>query len=268
MNLRIRLFPIPYATKNVTSLLVLYATTSSPLSSLNALLIRLNFSTRHRAHKACGRLPGSCKFSGCRLAKEMDLDEVALEGTLERDDGLDEQRVGVLEVEVHDGHHADAHELSLEEGAELLDIVGLDGGCDEFWLVAGAHRCGLDVLDDGHIWVSLVTMLLFSSEDPRNLGLCRPRTILLVYLRLHVKVDSGDDNVGEHVECAHAIQDIWVLKWHLLGYLHKPPTHVLVVRRSSGGCSTRNIQDDDEVGNLRLLALSRWKGGKDYVPED
>jgi hypothetical protein len=198
----------------------------------------------------------------------MDLDEVALEGALERDDRLDEQWVGVLEVEVHDGHHADAHELGLEEGAELLDIVGLDGGCDEFWLVTGAHRRGLDVLDDSHVWVALVAMFMFSSEDPRNLGLCRSRTILLVYLRLHVKIDSGDDNVGEHVECAHAVQDIWVLKWHLLRYLHKPPTHVLVFRRSSGRCNTRNIQDDDEVGNLRLLVLSRWKGGRDCVPED
>lgn len=135
----------------IVRLLVLDATTSSTLSSLNALLIRLDLTTLHSTHDATSRLPGPRQIASCRLAKEVDLDQVALESALERDDGLDEERVGVLEVEVHKAHHADAHELGLEETAELLEIVGLDGGCDELGLLAGAHRGGLDVLDDGHV---------------------------------------------------------------------------------------------------------------------
>lgn len=81
----------------------------------------------------------------------MDLDEVALEGALDRDDALDQEGVGVLEVQVHDGHHADAHELGLEESAQLLGIVGVDGGRDGLGLVGAAHRGGLDVFEDGHV---------------------------------------------------------------------------------------------------------------------
>lgn len=65
----------------------------------------------------------------------MDLDHVALEGALDGDDALDEEGVGVLEVEVHEGHHADTHELASERGADLLGIVGVDGGGDEFALL-------------------------------------------------------------------------------------------------------------------------------------
>jgi len=138
--------------RSKTNLLVLDATTASALGSLDALLVRLDLAARHGAHHATSRLPWSRQIAGCGLAEEVDLDEVALERALERDDGLDEERVGVLEVDVHDGHHADTHQLRLVQFAELLEVVGLDRGRDELGLFAGTHRGGLDVLDDRHVW--------------------------------------------------------------------------------------------------------------------
>lgn len=49
------------------------------------------------------------------------------------------------------------------------------------------------------------------------------RTILLVYLCLDVEVDARDDDVGDNVESAHAVQDIWVIERYPLGDLHETP---------------------------------------------
>jgi hypothetical protein len=133
------------------TLLVLDTATTSTLGSLNALLISLDLASRHSSHHATRRLPWSGQIAGCGLAQEMNLDEVALESALEWDDGLDEKRVGVLEVDVHDRHHADTHELRLVELAELLEIVGLDRGRDKLGFFAGAHGGRLNVLDDSHV---------------------------------------------------------------------------------------------------------------------
>ena len=138
-------------TQRASRLLVLDTTTTGTLSSLNALLVGLDLATLHGAHEATSRLPGPGKLAGRGLAEEVNLDEVAFESTLEGDDGLDEKRVGVLHVQVHDSHHTDTHHLTFEESAELCEIIGLDGGCDELRLLAGAHGGGLDVLDNGHI---------------------------------------------------------------------------------------------------------------------
>jgi hypothetical protein len=137
-------------------LLVLDTATPRTLSSLNALLVRLDLTTTHSAHHATARLPWPGQIAGCGLSEKVDLDEVALKCALEGDDGLDKERVRVLHVDVHDGHHANAHKLGLEELAHLLEIVGFDGGGNELGLFAGTHRGWLDVFDDGHVWVVLV----------------------------------------------------------------------------------------------------------------
>lgn len=41
------------------------------------------------------------------------------------------------------------------------------------------------------------------------------RTILLVDLRLDVEVDARDDQVGDNVECAHAVEYVGVIKRNL-----------------------------------------------------
>lgn len=77
----------------------------------------------------------------------MDLNEATLQGALDGQDGLDDERVGVLEVEMHDAHHTDADHLGAEEGAELDEVVFLDGGCYGLGIFAGAHRGGFDVFE-------------------------------------------------------------------------------------------------------------------------
>jgi hypothetical protein len=135
-------------------LLLLSTTTTSLLSSLNALLISLDITrvrATHHATEATGSFPGTLELAHSRLAEEVDLDEVALERALEGDDRLDEERVGVVEVQVHNAHHADAHELRLEQAAQLLLVVGVHGCGDDFGLFGAAHGGGLDVFHHGHV---------------------------------------------------------------------------------------------------------------------
>jgi hypothetical protein len=135
-------------------LLLLGATTASLLSGLNALLVGLNVTgvgAAHHAAEAAGSLPGTLKLADSGSAEEVDLDEVALKSAFEGDDRLDEERVGVVEVQVHDTHHADTHELGFEQAAELLLVIGVDGGGDDLGLLGAAHGRGLDVLHDGHV---------------------------------------------------------------------------------------------------------------------
>jgi hypothetical protein len=135
----------------ITNLLVLCATTTSLLGSLNALLIRLDLATLHGAHESSGCLEWSLELATRWLAEEVDLDEIALESALEWNNALDEERVRVLEVDVHDSHHADTHKLCAEESLELLLVVCVNGGGYGFWLLGGTHWGWLDVFEDGHV---------------------------------------------------------------------------------------------------------------------
>jgi len=81
----------------------------------------------------------------------MNFKQIPLERAFQRDDALDQQRVRVLEVQVHDAHHADSHQLRLEHGAQLLLVVGVDRCRDELGLFGGAHGGGLDVFEGGEI---------------------------------------------------------------------------------------------------------------------
>jgi len=81
----------------------------------------------------------------------VDLDLVAFECALEGDDRLDQERIGVLEVHVHDGHHSNAHDLRLVESLHLVDVVFVDGGGDELGLFSGSHLGLLDVFEGRHV---------------------------------------------------------------------------------------------------------------------
>lgn len=126
----------------------------------------------------------------------MDLDEVPFKSALERDNRLNEQRVCIFEVEMHDSHHAHAHELGLEQLAQFGQVVCLDRRGYEFGLFAGSHGRGLDVLYYRHV-------------------------ILLVDLGLDIEVDAQNDGVGRDVQRAYGIEDGGIVKGHLFGNLHK-----------------------------------------------
>lgn len=68
-------------------------------------------------------LEGSLEVAGGWLAEEVDLDHVALERALDRGDGLHEERVGVLHVQVHEAHHRRAAVDGLERAVQLLQVV-------------------------------------------------------------------------------------------------------------------------------------------------
>ena len=66
-------------------------------------------------------------------------------------------------------------------------------------------------------------------DRSRYLLLCLSRvtgakhTLLLVHLHRAVKVHTRNDDVGEHVDGAHNIQHIGIVKRHLLASLHHKP---------------------------------------------
>ena len=70
-------------------LLLLHSPTSCLLCTLHTLPIRLRISLPH-SHQATLCLPRPLQISHRRLPKQIDLDQVALESALERDDALDE----------------------------------------------------------------------------------------------------------------------------------------------------------------------------------
>jgi hypothetical protein len=138
-------------------LLLLGTTSPRPFRSLDALLIRLDLAPLHGTHEATAGLPRPLELAARGLAEQVDLDKVAFESALDGDDRLDDEWVRVLEVDVHDAHHADAHELRLEEGAQLLRVVGVDGCGDGFGFLSRAHGRGFDVLYDCHICGAVIS---------------------------------------------------------------------------------------------------------------
>jgi hypothetical protein len=234
-----------------TRLLIFDTAATGALSSLDALLVSLDLAAGHGTHHSARSLPWSLQVTGRRLTQEMNFDKVALESALERDDGLNKKRVRVLEIDVHNSHHADTHQLRLVELAELLEIVGLDRGRDELGLFAGTHGSRLNVFDDSHVWRFVSANrshadLTESRVRALDAG-CQERTILLVDLLLDIEVDARNDQIGDDIERAHAVEDIWVIERNLLGDLHEPPTRRLVPQTIVEGI-LGGIQDDDEVG--------------------
>lgn len=103
--------------------LLLFGTaSSSALRLFNRGLIRLNLAAAH-THEASSGLPWSFELANSWLAEDVNLGDIALEHALQRDDRLNNERVGVLEVEVHECHHAYAHHLLLVGSLQLLLVV-------------------------------------------------------------------------------------------------------------------------------------------------
>jgi len=127
----------------------------------------------------------------------MDFDFIALECALERDDGLDQERVGIFEVQMHNSHHSNAHQLCLEQSLHLLEIVFVDGGGDELGLFGGSHLGLIDVFESCHV-------------------------LLLVDQVLCIEVDTGDDDIRENVDSADEVQYRGVFERNSFRDLHHP----------------------------------------------
>jgi hypothetical protein len=180
---------------NDSNLLLLGATAARTLSGLNGLLVALGRATLHGAHETGRLLEGTLEVTSGRLAKDVNLDHVVLESALERDDALDEKRVGVVHVQVHESHHGHTHGLATESGADLLVVVGVNGGGDELALLRGTHRSGLNILEGGEV-------------------------LLLVDLQLGVEVETSNDNVAGKVDGTDNVEHKRIIERNALGDLH------------------------------------------------
>lgn len=104
------------------------------------------------AEEAVSSLEGPLEIASGGLSKDMNLHQVRFKSALERDDRLDQKGVGVVEVQVHHGHHTNAHKLALDELTELTLVVVHVGGRDRAGLLAASERSGLDVLQCGKVF--------------------------------------------------------------------------------------------------------------------
>lgn len=138
------------------NLLLLDSSGSGGLGGRNGLLVGLDVSTAHSGTaKHGGSLEGSLEIANGGLAKDVDLHNVLLNGRLDGHDGLQQKRVGVLHVNVHEAHHGNTGEDSSDGRVDLLDVVLLDGGGDELGLLLAAESVGrLDVFESGEVCVS------------------------------------------------------------------------------------------------------------------
>jgi hypothetical protein len=131
-------------------LFFLHSSSATPLGSLNAGFVALDLTATHAHHSSRG-FPRPLQVSSSLLPKEMDLNEIALEGSLDGDDRLDQERVGVLEVQVHDTHHGHSHQLSLVECLKLRLVVLVNRRSDQLGLFAGAEGSRLDVFERAEV---------------------------------------------------------------------------------------------------------------------
>ncbi|KAI3487496.1 hypothetical protein L1887_48600 [Cichorium endivia] len=139
-----------YTGSNGMQLLVLLARAGT-LGLLDGSLVGLRTGLTGGTEKTRGSLEGALEIAGGGLAPDPELGHVGLERVLEREDGLDDERVGVAEVEVHEADHGAAHEDAARGLGDLGEVVVAVGGGDE---LAGLLRhgvLGVDVLDDGKV---------------------------------------------------------------------------------------------------------------------
>jgi hypothetical protein len=235
-------------------LLVLGTTTSRFLGSLNGLLVGCSLTTSlESAHETCGSLEWALELTSSWLAEDVDLNQVALECALQRDQGLDDERVGVLHVQVHEGHHSYTHQLRLEKSSELCKIIGVNGGGDELWLFGVAHWGRLDVLEGGQVYDE------YQQHAPSSHWAVPRLTLLLVNLRLDVEVDTDDDQVRDDVHSSDAVEDEWVFEVDSLGYLHHHKDYAQVCAAGSNVSQpgARRTRGAAEVAGIRKYSHLR-----------
>lgn len=256
------------ATRASRYLLLLGTTAAGTLGSLNGLLVASSGAALETLHEAGGSLERTLEVAGGGLAKDVDLDEVALEGALEGDDGLDQEGVGVLHVDVHEGHHGNSHGLGTEGLAELGGVVGVDGGGDKLALLGGSHRWWLDVLERGKVYCLSATASI-TLYNARN-----ERTLLLVNLGLDVEVDDGDDDVAGNVAGAAHVQDVGVFEGDLAGDLHHAEhddqvgAAALSVRYSTSLLKARKKTLKSEICNAVRCDRGKRRGGNVHLGAD
>lgn len=96
-------------------------------SFFDRLLVGLWTRLAHAAEQR-GNLERSLQVAGGGLTEKMDLDFVVFQGALHRRDGLHEQWVGVVQVQMHEPHHGQTGIDRLDSTVNFLQIIVLDSG--------------------------------------------------------------------------------------------------------------------------------------------
>ena len=67
--------------------------------------------------------------------------------------GLDEERVGVFEVEMHESHHGNSHQLRLVLRLELAVVILLNGRSDQLGFFSRTHGRWLNIFECRQIYI-------------------------------------------------------------------------------------------------------------------
>lgn len=192
-------------------LLLLRTTSSCSLRCFDRCLVSDGCSLTH-THHATACLPWALQLASCGLPKDVNFDQVTFQRTLDRKDGLDEERVGIFQVDMHEAHHGNSHQLRFVLRLELAAVVFLDGGGDELGLLTRSHGCRFDILQGCEVCLTLACA-------SATLGLAL-HTSLLFDLYSNVEVEAENEQVGDDVEDSDSHQDLRIIKGNSLRYLH------------------------------------------------
>ena len=121
--------------------------------TFNTLLVGFRLRVWVQAHEPASCLPWSLEVSDRRLPKQVYLDEVDLQSALQWNYALNEERVRVFEVEVHDAHHPNTRQLALPQRSKLGHVIRVNGGGDQLRFLGRAHWGGFDVFYRCHICI-------------------------------------------------------------------------------------------------------------------
>ncbi|EEQ38079.1 hypothetical protein CLUG_02201 [Clavispora lusitaniae ATCC 42720] len=179
-------------------LLFLDSAGTSNLSRVDRSLVGLDVAggTLQCSQEAWSSLERSLQVARSRLSKQVDLDNVGLQSRLDGGHRSHHQWVGVLHVQVHEAHHGQGGENTLDLSVNSLQVVLLNSGDNSLRLSSARH------------WARRLNVLQ------------RGQVVLLVDLHLDIHANAKHNKSARNVAHTDVKQDVWVLKVQAAGHLH------------------------------------------------
>ena len=92
----------------------------------------------------------------------------------------------------------------------------MNGCCDEFWLLGGAHWGWFDVFQCRQVCKNQCQQIVLIAPGAFKVI----RALFRIDLLLKEEIDCGDDQVGNDVKGSNTNENVGVVKWHLFRHLH------------------------------------------------
>lgn len=92
----------------------------------------------------------------------------------------------------------------------------MNGRCDEFWLLGGAHWGWFNVFQRRQVYKCQCYYFALIAPGPFEVV----RALFRIDLLLKEEIDGGDDQVGNDVKGSNTQENVGVIKWHLFRHLH------------------------------------------------